>query len=83
MWFLVDLAIILVIALCTFLGYKKGLIKVAFKILTFFVALLIAFVLYKPVSNFVINNTPIYDNVKTTIVEKLGEEDVENKEVTR
>ena len=79
--FLVDLIIIAIMALCIFLGYKRGLIGVAFKIVSFLIALVVTVILYIPVSNFVINNTQIDDSIKNAIVEKFAEEKiVENKE---
>ena len=78
---LVDLIIIAIMALCIFLGYKRGLIGVAFKIVSFLIALVVTFVLYIPVSNFVINNTTIDDNIKNAIIEKLADEEtVESKD---
>lgn len=78
---LVDLIIIAIMAVCIFLGYKRGLIGVAFKIVSFLIALLVTFVLYIPVSNFVINNTTIDDNIKNAIIEKIADEEtVEAKE---
>ena len=71
MTILIDLIIIALIALFTFLGYKKGLIKVAFKILSFFIAILIAIVLFKPVSSSIIKNTQIDDNLKNSISQKF------------
>jgi len=68
---LIDLIIVALIALFTFLGYKKGLIKVAFKIVSFFIAILIAIVLFKPVSNIIIDNTQIDDNLKNSISQKF------------
>lgn len=67
MAFIIDIIIIAVIALCTFLGYKKGLIKLAVGILGFFLAIIIALVLYTPISNFIINNTNVKDNIKNAI----------------
>ena len=55
MTYLLDLIIIAFIALFTFIGYKKGLIKVAFGLVSFILALVISVILYKPVSNFIIN----------------------------
>jgi len=68
---LIDLIIVALIALFTFLGYKKGLIKVAFKILSAIIAIIIALILFKPVSSLVINTTQIDDNLKTSISSKL------------
>ena len=40
-----DLIVILIIALFTFIGYKQGLIKTAIKITSFFIAMIIALIL--------------------------------------
>lgn len=74
MWIIMDLIIIAIIALSTFIGYKQGLVKAAIKILSFFIAIIVAFVLYKPVSSIVINTTSIDENIKNTIIEKIKPE---------
>ena len=56
---LVDLVIISIIISNTFWGYRKGLVSVVFKIITFFVSLFVVFVLYKPVSQSIINSTEL------------------------
>lgn len=66
-----DLIIILIIALCTFIGYKRGLIKVAIKLLSFIIAIIIALTLYKPTANYIIQNTEIDDNIQNAITEKI------------
>lgn len=84
--FIVDIIIIAIIALFTFWGYHRGLIGVAFKILTFFVAILVALFLYQPVSNLIIKNTDVDENIENSIIEKFSskeneqikEEDLEN-----
>lgn len=85
MAFIIDIIIIAVIALCTFLGYKKGLIKLAVGILGFFLAIIIALVLYTPISNFIINNTSVKDNIKNAISDTvksyvIKEENAEGEE---
>lgn len=77
-----DIGVIAIIALCTFIGYKQGLVKSAIKILSFFIAIIVAFVLYKPVSSLVINNTSIDDNIKNIMIEKIKPENLdEDQEV--
>lgn len=73
---LIDLGIILIIALSTFIGYKQGLIKVAIKILAFFIAMIVAITLYKPVSKLVINNTNIDESIQNAISSKILPEGV-------
>ena len=67
MAFIIDIVLIAIIALFTFIGYKQGLVKAAIKILSFFIAIAIALILYKPISGLVINHTTIDDKIKNTI----------------
>lgn len=75
-----DLIIIGIIALSTFLGYKQGLIGVAFKIVSFFIAIIITLILYKPVTNLIINNTTWDETIENIIYEKLSTTKVEQGE---
>lgn len=78
--FLIDLIVLAIIALCTFIGYKKGLIKVAFGLVSFILAIVISVVLYKPVSNFIINYTPLDDYIEQTISERLDAPETTDEE---
>lgn len=83
---IIDIIIMAVIALCTFIGYKKGLIKVGVNILGFFLALIIAFVLYNPVASYIINNTQIDETIEQKIITSFSKEsktDEEQKEVEK
>lgn len=71
---IIDLIILGLILLCVFFGYKKGLTKCVIKILSFVIAIIIAVVLFKPISSFVINNTQIDDNIKNSIVEIVSDD---------
>jgi uncharacterized membrane protein required for colicin V production len=71
MGIIVDLVVILVVVLFIFIGYKQGLIKSAVKILSFFIAIIIALMLYKPVSGFLINNTPLGESIRNGIVNSI------------
>lgn len=78
----VDIIIVLIIALCVFVGYKRGLINVAVDILGFFIALIMAFVLYSPISNFVINNTEIKPTIQNAINDTVASYIIGEKEET-
>ena len=67
MGIIVDLIIVGILVLCIFLGYKRGLTGSLLKIVTFLFALIIAFILFKPVSNFIINNTKLDENLESSI----------------
>lgn len=78
---IIDLVVIALVLLSTFLGYKKGLIGVAFKILSFLIAIAITLILYRPIAGFIIDNTPIAKNIESTIVEKLSSSKIEEGEI--
>ena len=78
--YLIDLIVLAIIALSTFIGYKKGLIKVAFGLVSFILALTLSVVLYKPVSNFIINYTPLDDYIEQTITERLDSSETTDEE---
>ena len=59
MGIIVDLILIGILLVFIFAGYKKGLTGSLLKLISFALSILIAFVLYKPVSNIIINNTQI------------------------
>lgn len=78
--FLIDFIVIGIIALFTFIGYKKGLIKVAFSLVSFILAIIISIILYRPISNFIITYTPIDDNIEIAISERLESPDTSDEE---
>lgn len=73
---IIDAIILGFVILCVLLGYKRGLTKCVIKILSFVIAVVVAAVLFKPISNLVIEKTQIDDNIKNSIV-SLVESDVE------
>lgn len=76
---ILDLIVILIIALFTFIGYKQGLVKLAIKILSFFIALIVSIALYKVIGNMIINNTDIDNKIENAIVSKVLTEDYTEK----
>lgn len=68
---IIDLIIVAVIAICIIIGYMRGLTGCLIKILSFVLSLVIAFVLFVPVSNFIIQNTQIDDNLEKSIREMI------------
>ena len=80
MGIVLDVIILSVLALSLILGYRKGLIGVAFNLCAFLVAFIITWILYIPITNLVINNTQIDDGIRNTIIEKgVIKEKVENE----
>ena len=77
MGIVLDIILLAILILSIFLGYKKGLISVVFNLCAFLVAIIITWILYTPVTNAIIQNTEIDDNIRNVIIEKGV---VENKE---
>lgn len=81
MGIIVDLLIVIALALFILTGYKKGLTGSLIKLLSFVIAVVVAFVLYKPVANGIVNNTKIDENIKTSIINILsGEKEEQTSE---
>lgn len=77
---IVDLIIIAIILLFTFLGYKRGLIKVAIGLCTFIIAIIISFMFYKPIANVIITNTNIDETIQTAITDRILPDGVSSTE---
>ena len=73
MGIVIDIIVILFILLSVFLGYKKGLVALGIHLVAFIVALVVAFVLYRPIGALVITNTNIDESLQETIETKLEE----------
>ena len=73
MGIIIDLIIIGFVLLSVFLGYKKGLLELGIKLCAFIIAIVVTFILYRPISNLVINNTSIDENLQTTIENNINE----------
>lgn len=69
---LVDLVIISIIISTTYWGYRRGLVAVLMKFLTFLISLIIVFLLYKPVAASIINNTELDEKLANSIKTNLS-----------
>ena len=77
---IIDLIIVGIIALCIISGYIKGITGSLIKILSFVLSLVVAFILFVPVSNFVIKNTEIDENIEKSIRETVLSDEENSKE---
>ena len=84
MGMIIDGVIIVIFLLCIGLGYYKGLTGSLLKIISFVLALVIAFILFKPIANFVVDNTNWDENleqaIRQMVTEESNEQSTENKE---
>ena len=80
MGIILDIIIIAIMALSIFLGYKKGLVKVAVKLCAFLIAIIVSLAFYKPVSNLIIENTELNEKIENVIIENGTKKIDENNE---
>ena len=78
MGIILDIILIAIIVLSIFLGYRKGLIKVAVKLFAFLIAVVVTLVLYKPVSNLIIEKTELDEKIEKVIIQNGTQEIQEN-----
>ena len=79
--FVVDIIIVLTVVVSALLAYRKGLISLSVQLLATIISILIIIVIYKPVSNLIINTTGIDEYIQNGILEKVTdvvEQDGEN-----
>ena len=68
---ILDCILVLIIGGNAAFAYKQGLTKVIYGLLSGIVSLVLVFLLYTPVSNFVINNTNIPQKMEQTVYENV------------
>lgn len=68
MGIVIDIILIAIVLLSAFLGYKKGLVKLGAKLFAGIIAIIVTIIIYKPVANIVINNTPIQSKIENAIL---------------
>ena len=78
MGILIDFLVIAVMLLCIFIGYKRGLIKVAVKIVAIVLSIVFALIFYRAIASLIINATTIDDRICDVIYEKIKDVDFTN-----
>lgn len=68
MFNIIDIIVILIILISVYFGYKKGFIKTVISLLSFFVAIALAVVFYKPIAVILTENTMIDDWIIENII---------------
>ncbi len=81
MGIIIDVIIIAILAICIGLGFKRGLTGSLLKIVSFILALIIAFLLFKPVSNFIIDNTNWDETLEQSIRQIFIEETMQENNI--
>ena len=70
---IVDLIIVAIILLSAFLAYRKGLVTLAVQLVAVIIAVVLTLILYKPVSNLIINVTGIDEMIQNAILEEAND----------
>lgn len=69
MGIIIDIIIVAIIALSTFLGYKIGLVKLGAGLFAGILAIVLTLVIYKPVAGLIIDKTQLDEKIENVIVE--------------
>ena len=77
-----DIFLLAIIILNIIIGYKRGLIKAIVSICAFLIAIIVSLLLYKPISNIIINNTSIDDQIKELIINNNTQNEENKEELT-
>lgn len=76
-----DVIIVAIVVLNIFICYKKGLVKLAVGLIAVLAAIILALILYKPVSNIIIKNTDIDEKIENAIINNFSADTNGNGEV--
>ena len=80
MGIIIDIILVAILVLSTFLGYKKGLVKLGAKLFAGIIAIVVTLILYRPIAGIIIKNTQIEANLKNAIITNASKSVENNKE---
>ncbi len=75
-----DLILIAIVMVFVIIGYAKGLTGSLIKLASFIVAVVLALILYKPLSNVVMQKTQIDEKIETAIIQNFSKTENQNEE---
>ena len=79
MGIIIDVILVLFLLGSTYLGYKKGLVKVAVSLVAFIAAIIITVLLYRPIGDLIIKNTDWDEKLQATIQTNVDSATSSNK----
>ena len=81
-----DIIIIAILALSIFLGYRKGLVELGIKLVSVIIAIVLTLILYRPITNIIINTTSLDENLEQAILnqgQKIINPEVQKEETNQ
>ena len=72
---IIDIITVAILALTTFFSIKKGFASCLLNLISFILAIVLAFALFNPVADYIINNTELDDGLEKTIADMLGKKE--------
>ncbi len=78
MGIVIDVSIVLAMVAFVYMGYRKGLIKVAISFVAVLISILIALILFRPIASQIMANTDIDESISNTIYEQIENIDFNN-----
>ena len=81
MGIILDIIIVGIIAINIYLCYKKGLVNLAVGLIAVVAAIILSVILYKPVTNLVMEKTQFDESIENMIIEKFSVDVPEGTEV--
>lgn len=81
MGIILDIIIVAIIAINIYLCYKEGLVNLAVGLIAVVAAIILSVILYKPVSNLVMEKTQFDESIENVIIENFSVDAPEGAEV--
>lgn len=75
-----DLILIAIVMVFVIIGYVKGLTGSLIKLASFIIAIVLALILYKPLTNVVIQKTQIDEKIEEAIIQNFSKTENQNEE---
>ncbi|MDR0273470.1 MAG: CvpA family protein [Clostridiales bacterium] len=66
-----DIGVLVLVALCALAGYRQGLIRTVYRLVSFFVSMLLAYVLY-PIVAGILRTTPLFGTIADSVKGSLN-----------
>lgn len=77
---IIDIIVVLIFVVSIFIAYIRGLTSVVYQLASWVITILLIFVLCRPITNFLVNKTPLGETISAKIQVNLEENFKENFE---